>query len=896
MALGTLAPKGLELGELFRSLYMHMAEGVALHAVVCDEAGRPVNYRILDVNPQYERYTGLAPSAVIGKLATEAYGVTTAPYLAEFSEVGMTGVPRRLETYFPPLDRHYEISIAPMGKGHFATIFLDVSERRRQEKALAESEWFLQRSQLVGQIGSYRLDVATATWRSSKGLDEVFGIDASFHRDLDGWLSLVHPEDREGMNRYLAEEVLAKGQPFERRYRIVRARDGQVRWVEGRGELELGPDGKPVSMIGTIQDIHERMLRDLALQEKTDELDRFFRLNIDLLCIADDAGRFLRLNQAWEAILGWPLSELEGKEFLNFVHPEDRPATMRVMEALRTDREVVDFVNRYQCRDGSYRFIEWRTAPSNNGRLYAAARDVTERIHYEDSLREGEERFRRIFEMSPEPLLLTELNGRPLNCNDAFSATTGYPLAELLNLEGGTVPLWEDPKRREEYSALLERQGAVDRFEFKMRRRDGRTRTIQLSSRMFELSNRRVVLAVSRDITEHRNLEQQMLHTQKLESLGVLAGGIAHDFNNLLTGILGNADLAKEDISPVAPARTSLHGIEVAARRAADLCRQLLAYSGRGRFLIQPIDLQDLVQEMGHLLSVSISKKVVLKFHFSQGLPAIEADATQLRQVVMNLIVNASEAIGERSGVISITTGLAYCDAAYLHGCFTSDGIAEGDFVYLEIADTGDGMDKATLDRIFDPFFTTKFTGRGLGLAAVLGIVRGHKGAIKVYSEKRRGSTFKLLFPACETAAIPLSPSQSPQATYRGKGLVLLADDEETIRNLGRRMLQRWGFEVLVAADGREAVEMFRAAKDKIILVILDLTMPHLDGEACYRELRQIHPDVRVILSSGYNEQDVVNRFAGKGLAGFVQKPYSSEELMAKVRVALDDEPGDVQP
>jgi two-component system cell cycle sensor histidine kinase/response regulator CckA len=596
-------------------------------------------------------------------------------------------------------------------------------------------------------------------------------------------------------------------------------------------------------MIGTIQDIHEQVMREQALQQKTDELDRFFHLNIDLLCIADEAGRFCGSGTLGKPSWAGPSTSWRGRNYLNFVHPEDRAATLVAMATLREQEDVTNFVNRYRCKDGSYRFIEWRTAPGwQRPRLRRGPRRHRDGSNYESSLRDSEERFRRIFELVPEPVLLADPEGRPVDCNNAFCAMSGYERAELLGLDGGTLSLWDNPQRREEFKAQLAQHGAVDGFEFTFHRRDGQSRTIQLSSRVFELSGRRLILTVARDLTEHRNLEQQMLHSQKLESLGVLAGGIAHDFNNLLTGILGNADLAREELSPVAPARVSLHGIEVAARRAADLCRQLLAYSGRGRFLIQPINLQELVEEMGHLLAVSISKKVVLKSYFGQNLPSVEADATQLRQVVMNLIVNASEAIGERSGVISITTGLAHCDAAYLHSCLTSDEIKEGDFAYVEIADTGDGMDKATLDRIFDPFFTTKFTGRGLGLAAVLGIVRGHKGAIKVYSEKHRGSTFKLLFPVCESTPIPLVSANQAQAQYHGKGLVLLADDEETIRNLGRRMLERWGFEVVVAEDGREAVEKFQAHKDTIALVILDLTMPHLDGEACYRSCGKSGP------------------------------------------------------
>jgi CheY-like chemotaxis protein len=254
----------------------------------------------------------------------------------------------------------------------------------------------------------------------------------------------------------------------------------------------------------------------------------------------------------------------------------------------------------------------------------------------------------------------------------------------------------------------------------------------------------------------------------------------------------------------------------------------------------------------------------------------------------MNLIVNASEAVGERSGVISVTVGLGHCQPDYLEGCLGADRLAPGDYVFLEVADTGHGMDKATMDRVFDPFFSTKFTGRGLGLAAVLGIMRGHQGAIRVHSEPNRGTTFRLLFPVSEAAGRP-KPNDGLANGYRASGKILLADDEETIRSLGRRMLQRAGFEVVVAADGSEAIGKFAAQKDSFDLVILDLTMPYVDGEACYREMRRLRPEVMVILSSGYNEQDIVKRFAGKGLAGFVQKPYTTDDLLAKVRKAFEN-------
>ncbi|MDD2898015.1 MAG: PAS domain-containing protein [Desulfuromonadaceae bacterium] len=385
------------------------------------------------------------------------------------------------------------------------------------------------------------------------------------------------------------------------------------------------------------------------------------------------------------------------------------------------------------------------------------------------------------------------------------------------------------------------------------------------------------IVSSKRAEAEQKKLEQQLLHAQKLESLGVLAGGIAHDFNNILTSIIGNAELALMRINPESPAIDNLYSIEKASARAADLAKQMLAYSGKGKFVICNHDINGLLEEMLHILQVSISKKAVLRLNLTHPLPSVEADATQIRQIIMNLVINASEAIGDKSGVIAINTGCMDCDRSYLRDVWLDENIGDGLYVYIEIADTGCGMSRDTLAKLFDPFFTTKFTGRGLGMAAVLGIVRGHKGAIKVYSELDKGSSFKILLPASAKPS-EIFNYESKNDQWKGTGTVLLVDDEETVRGIGSEMLKELGFNVVTANDGHEAIEIYKLRTD-ISFVILDLTMPHIDGEQCFRELRMLDPDVKVIMSSGFNELEVTQKFVGKGLAGFIQKPYKLSVL-----------------
>ena len=517
------------------------------------------------------------------------------------------------------------------------------------------------------------------------------------------------------------------------------------------------------------------------------------------------------------------------------------------------------------------------------------SRALTEHEKLLDSLRESEGHMRAVLESTDDGILAVDRGGRVMWMNTRF--------AELWRIPEGLRQAGEDRRllayvldQLAEPDVFMERVAqlyasddtSLDELLFK----DGRVftryscplrRDQAVVGRLWSF---RDITARTRAEAERLKLEQQFQQTQKLESLGVLAGGIAHDFNNILMAMMGHAELALMEISPMSAARNDITEIITASRRAAELCRQMLAYSGKASLSRERVDLGELIEEMAHLLKTSISKKALMKLNLARGLPPILADPSQLRQVVMNLIINASEAIGDATGVIGVSVGAARCDGAYLNQTELRDDLAPGLYVSLEVTDTGCGMDAETQARIFDPFFTTKFAGRGLGMAAVLGIVRAHKGALKVYSEPCRGTTVKFLFPAMEAGGEEHAPDEAKSAgDWRGSGTVLLADDEETLRALGAQMMEMMGFTVLTAANGVEAVDIYRERGKEIGIVLLDLTMPRMDGMQALDELRRINPSVRVVLASGYSCEELAARFADRGLAGVLQKPYTLGKL-----------------
>ncbi len=527
-----------------------------------------------------------------------------------------------------------------------------------------------------------------------------------------------------------------------------------------------------------------------------------------------------------------------------------------------------------------------------------------ERKRTEESLRESREHYRVLVENAPEAIVIFDVDeGRFVDVNE--NAVRLFRLPREALLRTGPIelspPVQPDGRPSDESAKeQIERAFAGRRPHFEWVHRDAEGNDIPCEIRLVCLpsTRHRLVRGSVTDISErkraeaeHRRLGAQMLQAQKLESLGVLAGGIAHDFNNLLVGILGNASLVLLDLPSESPGREMLQAIVKAAERAADLAREMLAYSGRGKFVVEATDITMLVEEMGHLLEASISKKAITRYDLGRNLPRIEVDATQLRQVIMNLITNASDALGDGSGLIRIATGMTKVTREELSEMVLHNELEPGDYLFLEVSDTGCGMDREVLARIFDPFFTTKFAGRGLGLAAVLGIVRGHHGGLQVTSELGRGTTFRVLFPYQETTSVAFD-GETPRDSSRdyertASGTILIVDDEETVRTLAKRVLERSAFRVLTAGDGREGLECFRLHAGDISAVLLDVTMPQMSGEETFREMRRIRPDVRVLLSSGYPEKEAAHRFAGEDIAGFLQKPYQVEQLLAKVRSVL---------
>jgi PAS domain S-box-containing protein len=629
------------------------------------------------------------------------------------------------------------------------------ADKRERQEQLAQSEERLQSTLSAVSAASFDFDLKKRQLVWSEGFQALFGRDRT--PDYEGWLSAIHPDDLANV-RAEARAVIRAGEG-RAAYRIIR--EGEIRWIEGRGR-RLGK----YRFVGLTIDVTERKRAEDELRQYRD-IFQFASQAISITVGVEDA-TFKLINPAYAKMHGFEVEELIGAP-VKRVFP---PGTHRQLsEAMRASDLA-----------GQYDF---------------------ESLH--------------------------------------------------VRKDGSEFPVWI------ELTVVKDEHGLM------------RYRIVNVT-----------------DITERRRIEERLREAAKLESIGVLAGGIAHDFNNILTGILGNASLLLESLPAPSRFRDTARTIMNSSERAADLVRQMLAYSGKGRFVLSLIDLSEKVRETSLLVVPAIPRSTELVHRLTPSLPLIQADAVQIQQVIMNLVINAAEALDGRAGRVVVTTSEKHIDDAFIRELNAPFEITPGRFVLFEVADNGAGMDQPTLAKIFDPFFTTKFTGRGLGLSAVLGIVRGHKGSIKVHSTPGVGTVFQIFFPVAATGE-PKHGSRTDQNgnnKIRGRGTVLVVDDEHLIRRTAKSVLENAGFKVVLAEDGYQAIEMFRAKCGEIDLVLLDMSMPRMSGEETLVLLQTIQPDVRVILSSGYNEAEAIGHFEGKGLAGFLQKPYTAAglaEVMARL-------------
>lgn len=754
------------------------------------------------------------------------------------------------------------------------------------------------------------------------------------------WSSAVHPDDWSKV--VAATERLAAGGPnLTRVYRFRHGLTGEYIWLEDRLAPRRDASGAVIGFFGIARDVTERKRAERREHHRAAVLERIAR-NDSLPEILEEIVALVEAESS-DTLCSVLLLDRDGRNLRHGAAPRLPEFYIRAIDGVAigpnvgscgtcafTGRRVIvedipshPFWSAFRELADRARLRSCWSEPilSSTGRVlgtFAIYHDqprsptpieletigiaatlasiAIERMRSEESLRESEERFRVIFEQAAIGVVQLDVRtNRFVRMNERYCRILGRSEQELRECDIATVT---HPDDRESSTRALARlvSGEVREYSLEKRylRPDGEIRWVNLNvSAMWRPGEPPSLnIAVVEDITDRkkaeedrRRLEDQLRHAQKLESLGVMAGGIAHDFNNLLTGILGYCDLARRELPPGSTAGDLIEQAVRGARQAADLTKQMLAYSGKGTFVVEPVVLSNLIEDMARLLQISISKRCVLRFDFDPRLPAIEADSAQIRQIVMNLVINASEAIGDRDGTIAVTAASHECDSAALVGVIADPPLQPGRYVVLEVADSGAGMTVETRARIFDPFFTTKFTGRGLGLSAVLGIVRGHHGGIQCESEPGRGTTFRLFFPAATREADRVAEPSRTTDLWRGRGTVLVVDDEASIVQLARQMLKTMGFSVLTASDGRSALEVYRSAREPIDLVLLDRTMPLMDGDETLRELLLYDPDARVVMTSGYSEQSVAA--IGHKLAGFLQKPYRFDDLRTVVRRAL---------
>ncbi|HOQ32639.1 MAG TPA: PAS domain S-box protein [Candidatus Hydrogenedens sp.] len=594
--------------------------------------------------------------------------------------------------------------------------------------------------------------------------------------------------------------------------------------------------------------------------------------------------------------------EVIGKTDYDLPWTKEESASFREIDRriMESGEPLLNFEEKHTRASGEVRWLYVSKVPlrDRDGNIIGVLGtygDITEMKRAQEIIKYNEQLLNSIMQTTPFGVIFVR-NQVIEWCNDRICQVLGYSKEEMIGKSTRTYYETEEEFNRvgkELYKDLVGYNTSWVETKWKSKNGEWIDIRINAALRNPQCPEDGIVAGII-DIREQKKFEQQReqmqerIHQlQKIQSLETLAGGVAHDFNNLLMAMIGSAELALHEVPEISVARGYLNSIIIAGKKGSELAQQMLSYAGRKKLLTNRVNLNKMIGEMVQIIQSSISKKVVLKLDLAEQIPLVEGDITQLSQIIMNLVINANEAIGNKSGVIIIRTSASLCDSKYLDTLFLPGELKEGLYVVIEVIDTGCGMDEETKKHIFEPFYTTKFTGRGLGLSSVLGIIKSHHGGIKLYSEKGKGTAFKIFLPAIEWMEEKDTAFTEEKKELRYEGKFILAEDEDTVRAITQRMLEYLGFEVLAAVDGREAIQLFKEHKDDIKCVLLDLTMPHVDGiEACI-EMKKIKKEIPIILTSGYPHEQIATKTNIELFSNYVQKPFRFDGLKEIIQQVL---------
>jgi len=708
--------------------------------------------------------------------------------------------------------------------------------------------------------------------------------------------------DRELAERVVAQDkkVLEGGVAVHNEEEVVTAA-GRVLFDTMKAPI-YGIDGRPLGLVGISRDITERRLAEDALLERENRFRSIFDYSPVAIGLGELAGgRLVEVNDAWLRLFGYRRDEVIGRsieELSLYITARERDS---INQIITEQGKVINHPVQLRRKNGSVIDIQYSAdiiTLDSNPYLQVIMTDITELKLAEVALRKSEYFFKESQKSAFIGSYLMDFTADAWESSEVLDAIFGIGVSYPRSAQGWLEIVHPDDREMmARYLKLdvIARHGAFAREYRIIRVNDHQTRWVYgLGTAEWDCSGEIVTLrGTIQDITERKHAEQekqalehQLLHAQKLESLGVLAGGIAHDFNNILAIIVGHCSLAQMDGPNAAQ---HFPEIEKAAERAAGLCRQMLAYAGKEKSVQKEVNVGEQIREMAAMLSATTSKNVTLRQHLAADLPPIMADPSQIRQVLMNLFINASEAIGQAQGEVNVTLAKRSLGAGEQVKDHLGNAIPSGSYLCLEVADNGCGMDEEVRRRVFEPFYTTKFTGRGLGMSAVLGIITAHRGGLQFFSEPGKGTTFRIYLPigAGDGAAGQTVKPLAPTASWRGRGTILLVEDEVSLMLVARDMLRALGFSTVEACHGKEALELYEKHSADLALVVTDLGMPIMDGYALVAELKKLDRNLPVIISTGFGDGTVGERIAREDIAGMIGKPYNFDQLRDELKRVL---------